>query len=122
MSLEDLKKVTNCSACGEIGHWAGNRQCRAPASKRTSTGTTATRSANEASQSSDAWWPPAHQQPAGQHEHDQDGRTTSGASSASTRHGYSANILPTVSESEYVHQVLAATNNIHETLGTTPPQ
>ncbi|CAK0847483.1 unnamed protein product [Prorocentrum cordatum] len=22
MSLEDLKKVTNCSACGEIGHWA----------------------------------------------------------------------------------------------------
>ncbi|CAK0890229.1 unnamed protein product, partial [Prorocentrum cordatum] len=33
MSLDDFERVTNCSARGEMGHWAGDRQCTAPAER-----------------------------------------------------------------------------------------
>ena len=33
MSLEQLKQVTSCADCGEMGHWRGDTQCKNPAKK-----------------------------------------------------------------------------------------
>ena len=30
MSLEELKKVTTCGDCFELGHWEGDPQCKGP--------------------------------------------------------------------------------------------
>ena len=42
--LKELKKRTNCQACGETGHWAGDPECRK--GKSSSSSSTTQKTAN----------------------------------------------------------------------------
>ena len=36
MSLDELKAKTTCAACGQVGHWKGDLQCKAKSANEAS--------------------------------------------------------------------------------------